>query len=109
MQTPFAQPPATPRLTEAKATALFLQVPKVAHWLGRYPRKGRVTAGLLRELIPDPTAALVYACGPAIGPHERAAARARGEAPQPRFLESALEALREAGVPDGRVRTESYG
>ena len=44
MQTPFARPPATPRLTEARATALFLRVPKVAHWLRRYPSSGRVTA-----------------------------------------------------------------
>ncbi len=43
VQTPFARPPATPRLTEAKATALFLRVPKVAHWLRHYPRRGRVT------------------------------------------------------------------
>ena len=44
VQTPFAPPPATPRLTEARATALFLQVPKVARWLRRYPHRGRVTA-----------------------------------------------------------------
>ena len=72
-------------------------------------RQGRVTSALLRELIPDPKACLVYACGPAIGPHERAAARAKGEAPQPRFLEAALAAVKEAGVPDERVKTESYG
>ena len=44
MQTPFAQPPAAPRLTEAKATALLLAVPKVAHWLRHYPQRGRITA-----------------------------------------------------------------
>ena len=72
-------------------------------------RRGRVTAELLRELVPNPTGCLVYACGPAIGPHDRAAAKERGEAPRPRFLEAALEALRQVGVPDDRVRTESYG
>jgi 3-ketosteroid 9alpha-monooxygenase subunit B len=72
-------------------------------------RHGRVTAELLRELIPDPTACLVYACGPAIGPIERRAAKERGEVPQPRFLEAALAAVKEAGVPAERIKTESYG
>ncbi|HEX9288086.1 MAG TPA: hypothetical protein VF904_01085 [Anaeromyxobacteraceae bacterium] len=72
-------------------------------------RKGRVTAELLRELIPDPKACLVYACGPAVGPFERTAARERGEAPPPRFLENTLDALEQVGVPPERVKTESYG
>lgn len=72
-------------------------------------RRGRITADLLRELIPDPRAALVYACGPAIGPFERAAAKAQGVAPAPRFLEAALAALAEIGVPKDRVKRESYG
>ena len=72
-------------------------------------RQGRVTAELLRELIPDPTACLVYACGPAIGPIERRAAKERGEAPQPRFLEAAVAAIKEAGVSGERIKTESYG
>jgi 3-ketosteroid 9alpha-monooxygenase subunit B len=72
-------------------------------------RRGRVTAALLKELIPDPKACLVYACGPAVGPYERRAAKARGEEPQPRFLEAALAALEEAGVPADRIKTESYG
>ncbi len=72
-------------------------------------RRGRITADLLREVVPDPTSCLVYACGPAIGPFDRAAARERGEVPQPRFLEAALEALRQVGVPEGHIRTESYG
>jgi ferredoxin-NADP reductase len=76
---------------------------------GEQVRKGRVTAELLRELIPDPRAALIYACGPAIGPHERAAARARGEPPQPRFLETVQAALTQLGVARDRVKTEAYG
>ena len=72
-------------------------------------RRGRVTAALLRELVPDPTACLVYACGPAIGPFERRAAKECGEEPQPRFLETAIAAVAEAGVPKDRVKTESYG
>ena len=33
----------SPRLTEARATTLFLAHDKVADWLERYPRRGRVT------------------------------------------------------------------
>jgi ferredoxin-NADP reductase len=76
---------------------------------GANVRAGRVGAALLREVIPDPDASLVYACGPGIGPFERAAARARFEPPAPRFLESVLVALGEVGVPKERVRTEAYG
>jgi ferredoxin-NADP reductase len=72
-------------------------------------RRGRIGAALLRELIPDPAASLVYACGPGIGPYERAAARARFEPPAPRFLEAVLVALGQIGVPKERVRTEAYG
>ena len=76
---------------------------------GANVRAGRITPDLLRELIPDPRAALVYACGPAIGPFERLAAKERGETPKPRFLEAALDALEEIGVPRDRVKRESYG
>lgn len=72
-------------------------------------RRGRVTPELLREVIPDPAACLVYACGPANGPFERAAARERGEAPAPRFIESVLASLAEIGVPKDRVKTEAWG
>jgi len=90
---------------------------KVVHTLTReasHPvepgvRKGRISAALLRELVPDPSACLVYACGPAIGPMEKAQAKARGEEPKPRFLESAVAALKEAGVPADRIKRESYG
>jgi 3-ketosteroid 9alpha-monooxygenase subunit B len=80
-----------------------------AEWHGPAVRRGRISAELLRELVPDPRAALVYACGPAIGPFERLAAKEKGETPQPRFLEAALAALDEVGVPRERVKRESYG
>src|SRR5204863_7072362 len=35
--------PAKARLTKARATAIFLSSDKVADWIGRYPRKGRIT------------------------------------------------------------------
>ncbi|HEY7724838.1 MAG TPA: oxidoreductase [Anaeromyxobacteraceae bacterium] len=72
-------------------------------------RRGRLTPALLRELIPDPRSCLVYACGPAISSWDKAAARAKGEEPRPRFMESALVALAELGVPKERIATESYG
>jgi ferredoxin-NADP reductase len=72
-------------------------------------RSGRLGPDLLRELVPDPGACLVYACGPAIGPWERLAARERGEEPKPRFLENAVAALQEIGVGKDRIKRESYG
>ena len=72
-------------------------------------RRGRISAEILRDLVPDPKAALVYACGPAIGPADKLAAKERGEAPRPRFLEAALEGILAVGVPKERVKHESYG
>ena len=37
VQTPFVPAKVPPRLTEERATALFVADPKVAHWLDRYP------------------------------------------------------------------------
>jgi ferredoxin-NADP reductase len=72
-------------------------------------RRGRVDASLLRELIPDSSSAIVYACGPAIGPWEKLAAREAGVDPTPRFLETCFAALAELGVPDDHIISESYG
>lgn len=72
-------------------------------------RAGRVTESLIREHIPDPSAVEVFSCGPGVGKFERLAAKERGEEPQPRFLESVLEALESIGVPDERIHRESYG
>jgi ferredoxin-NADP reductase len=90
----------------------------IVHTLSREPgsahhgpnvRHGRVSAELIREFIPDPTAVEVFSCGPGIGKFERLAARERGEEPQPRFLETTLAALEALGVPDERIHRESYG
>ncbi len=77
----------------------------------RHPgvRSGRVSAPLLREAIPDPTACMVYACGPAISAWDRKAARESGVAPAARFLETAVASLIELGVPEERIKKESYG
>jgi len=72
-------------------------------------RKGRLDQALLREVIPDPAAPIVYLCGPGISKWDREAARESGTEPQPRFIESVLANLRAIGVPDGRIKRESYG
>jgi len=77
--------------------------------LGPAVVKGRVDTALIREQIPDPTSCLVYACGPAVGPVEKAAAKEKGVAPSPRFLEAVLASLKEMGVKDERIEYESYG
>lgn len=76
---------------------------------GAMVRRGRIGPELLREMIPDPSACLVYACGPAIGPFERQAAKERGVEPEPRFLENVLSALKTIGVSDDRIKRESWG
>ena len=80
--------------------------------LGRHAgeaRSGRVSVPLLRELIADPSACLVYACGPAISAWDRHAAREAGTEPAPRFMESVLLALKDVEVPVERIKRESYG
>jgi ferredoxin-NADP reductase len=72
-------------------------------------RKGRVDLALLRETIPNPTDCIVYVCGPAISKWDVAAAEQAGTRPEPRFLETALDALKTLGVPQARIKRESYG
>ena len=72
-------------------------------------RAGRIDRGLLEELIEDRQGALIYACGPGVTTFDRKAARARGEEPRPRFLESVLAALAEMKVEKNRINYESYG
>lgn len=70
---------------------------------------GRVDADLVRRLVPDPSAALFYVCGPAIRKWNRAAARARGTEPPPQFMESMKALLESLQVEPQRILTESYG
>jgi ferredoxin-NADP reductase len=91
---------------------------EIVHALSREPdaarrgpnvRVGRVSEALLREFIPDASAAQVYTCGPGIGKYERQAAREKGEQPTPRFLETVLAGLKAIGVPRAHVHHEMYG
>lgn len=72
-------------------------------------RKGRVDERLLREMIPEPENCFVYLCGPGISKWDREAAKEAGTEPQPRFIETSLTILRKIGVPDARIKRESYG
>ncbi len=72
-------------------------------------RKGRVTAELLRELIPDTGTAIAYLCGPAIASWDRKKALEEGTAPTPKFLESTIANLQAIGFAPARIKREAYG
>jgi len=72
-------------------------------------RTGRVTADLVREVVPDHDTAVFYACGPAIGPWDRLAAKQKGVEPTPRFMESVHAIMKELNVPKQRFKEEAYG
>ncbi len=72
-------------------------------------RAGRLTVDLLREVIPEPAAVRVFACGPAISVWDRKAAREKGVEPAPRFLETVLAGLKEIGLRPDQITRESYG
>jgi len=91
---------------------------RVIHTLTREPdvslcgplvRKGRISAAMLQDLVPDVSSCIVYVCGPGISKWDREAAKERGDAPVPRFLESVLADLKTLGVPNARIKRESYG
>jgi len=91
---------------------------RVVHTLTRDPaasvkmphfRQGRVNEALMREFIPAPSEVQVYCCGPGITKYDREAAKARGEEPLPRFLETALSLLEKIGVKNNQIHRESYG
>jgi len=91
---------------------------QIVHSLTREPqassrgsnfRSGRLNEDLIREVVPAPSEAYFFCCGPGITKHDRDTAKAKGETPAPRFLESALSALRSIGVSSSRIIRESYG
>jgi ferredoxin-NADP reductase len=91
---------------------------RVIHTLTREPdvarcgplvRKGRVNAALIRELVPNVESSIVFVCGPGISKWDREEAKEKGEPPQPRFLETVLTDLLSLGVPNSRIKRESYG
>ena len=91
---------------------------RVVHTLTREPdvtvcgplvRKGRINAALIREVVPDLETCIVYVCGPGISKWDREAAKEKGEAPTPRFLETVLTDLLSISVANSRIKRESYG
>jgi 3-ketosteroid 9alpha-monooxygenase subunit B len=91
---------------------------RVVHMLARQPdctalpatvRAGNIDADLIRELVPDVDTAVFYACGPALTPWQRLAAKEKGVAPAPRFMEGVREIIRELGVARARFKEERYG
>ena len=75
----------------------------------RGARSGRISGELLREVAPDPSKVMAYSCGPGITPYERRAARAKGEVPEPRFVENMVALLQEHGLDKKQIRQESWG
>ena len=75
----------------------------------RGARQGRISGELLREVAPDPSKVMAYSCGPGITPYERRAARAKGEVPEPRFVENMVALLQEHGLDKKQIRQESWG
>ena len=75
----------------------------------RGARSGRISEELLREVAPDPSKVMAYSCGPGITPYERRAARAKGETPEPRFVENMVALLQEHGLDKKQIRQESWG
>jgi hypothetical protein len=49
IMTPFAPRPYEKKLTEKQATRIGLAIPEIAHWLERYPTKGRVTEATFKD------------------------------------------------------------
>lgn len=91
---------------------------RVAHTLTRQQdwsglpdtvRKGRLTVDVLRELVPDHGTAIFYACGPALSPWDRLAAREKGVEPTPRFMESVHDMMKALEVPKARFKEEAFG
>jgi len=72
-------------------------------------RPGRISAELLRELIPDSATAFAYLCGPAIASWDRKKALESGTTPTPRFLESTIANLQAVGFTPARIKREAYG
>jgi 3-ketosteroid 9alpha-monooxygenase subunit B len=72
-------------------------------------RTGRVTVDLIRELVPDHDTCMFYACGPALGPWDRLAAKQKGVEPTPRFMESVHAIMKALNVPKQRFKEEAYG
>jgi ferredoxin-NADP reductase len=71
-------------------------------------RHGRLDAALVGELVGDPVGLLCFTCGPGVTQLEKRAAKARGEVPAPKFLETVQAHLAALGVPRSQVVVEGW-
>ncbi len=68
---------------------------------------GRIDRAALAEALKEP--AIVYLCGPGLTRFERKAARAKGEEPKPRFIDSLHPVLFDLGLTKEQIKVEAYG
>jgi 3-ketosteroid 9alpha-monooxygenase subunit B len=87
----------------------------VVHALTRHPhgaeapvRQERIGEAMIREHVPSLDDAWFFVCGPSVPAYARAAARARGEHPTPRFLECMKALLLGMGVQKQRISAEGW-
>ncbi|MCC7431289.1 oxidoreductase [bacterium] len=71
--------------------------------------EGRVSKELILKHVCDLSNQFVFVCGPGISNFEKAQAKANGTEPVPRFLEAALQNLKEIGFSNDKIKKESYG
>ena len=72
-------------------------------------RPGAMSTELVREVVPDCGTAVFFACGPALSPWDRLAAKEKNVMPNPRFIESIRDIINELRIPRSRFWEESYG
>lgn len=70
---------------------------------------GRVNRTVVDGILKDIDNPLVYVCGPANTPHEKKAAKAKGESLPPKFMESVLEILGSHNIDKKRIKYEGWG
>lgn len=70
--------------------------------------KGRISLDHLREVIADPNAVEVYACGSALTKWDKKRAEATGVEPRPKFMETLKANIAELGVPKKQFHKEEW-
>jgi ferredoxin-NADP reductase len=72
-------------------------------------RPGPISTAVVREVVPDLDTVIFYACGPALSPWDRLAAKEKGVQPTPRFMDGVRDIFGELGIPKSRVWEECFG
>jgi 3-ketosteroid 9alpha-monooxygenase subunit B len=87
----------------------FLVTREEVEHLGPRYKKGRPTLDFVRSLVHDPSSVYVYACGAAVTKWDKERAKAAGQEPTPRFMESVNDIVKELGVQRSRYKKEVFG